>query len=82
VIYSVHTAGCPSSSFMSVLQYEMLDITASQKFHVNMGPVLTAYGPMDVSCHNFHVCLYASYAVLKDLNELRVFFTNWMHKFF
>jgi hypothetical protein len=57
---------------MSVLQYDILDITPSQKFHVNMGPVLTGYGPMDVSCHRICVCFCVSYAVLKDLNELFV----------
>jgi len=41
---------------MSVFQYDMLDVTRSQKFHVNMGPVLTGYEPMDVSCHSFGVC--------------------------
>jgi len=38
---------------MSVFQYNMLDVTPSQKFHVNMGPVLKGYGPMDVSCYSF-----------------------------
>ena len=53
LIYSVYTAGCPFRSFMSVFQYNMLDVTPSQKFHVNMGPILTGYGPMDVSCYSF-----------------------------
>jgi len=37
---------------------------------VNIGPVLTGYGPMNVSCHNFGVCACVSYADFKDLNEL------------
>ena len=41
---------------MSVFQYNMLDVCPSQKFLVNMGPVLTGYGPMDVSYHSFGVC--------------------------
>jgi len=55
VTNTVYTAGCPSSSFMSVVQYDMLAVTPRQKFHVNMGPVLTGCGPMEVSCHNFCV---------------------------
>jgi len=46
---------------------------ASQKFCVNMGAVLTGYGPMDISCHNFGMCVCVSYGVFKDLNELFVF---------
>jgi len=55
---------------MSVVQYDMLAVTPSQKFHVNMGPVLTGCGPMEVSCHNFCVCLCVCFAVFKDLSEL------------
>lgn len=54
---------------MSVLQYDMLDVNPSQKFYVNMGPVLTGYGPMDVSCHTFCVCACVFYIVFKDVNE-------------
>jgi hypothetical protein len=54
---------------MSVLQYDMLDVIPSQKFYVNMGPVLTGYGPMDVSC-TFCVCACVFYIVFKDINEL------------
>jgi hypothetical protein len=42
----------------------MLDVTPSQKFHVNMGPVLTGYGPMDVSCYSFGVCVCVSLMLL------------------
>ena len=73
IVYTVYTAGCPSSSFMSVVQYDMLAVTPSQKFHVNMGPVLTGCGPMEVSCHNFCVCLCVCFAVFKDLSELFAF---------
>jgi hypothetical protein len=69
IIYTVYTVGCQSSSFMSVLQCDMLDVTLSQKYHVNMGPVLTGYGPM-VSYHNFGVCTCVSHGACKDLNEL------------
>jgi len=30
---------------------------ASQEFCVNMGAVLTGYGLMDISCHNWCVCV-------------------------
>jgi hypothetical protein len=55
---------------MSELQYDMLDVTPSLKYHVYMGPVLTGCGTVDVSCHNFGVCACVSYTVFKDLNEL------------
>ena len=57
---------------MSVFQYNMLDVTPSQKFHVNMGPVLTGYGPMDVSCYSFGVCACVSYVVFKVLKNCLV----------
>jgi hypothetical protein len=41
----------------SVFQYNMLDVTPSQKFCVNMDPVLTGYVPVDVFCHNLGVCV-------------------------
>jgi len=58
---------------MSVCQYNMLDVTPSQKFCVNMDAVLTGYGPMDISCHSFGVCACVSCGVFKDLNELFAF---------
>ena len=57
VIYTVYSAGCPCRSFVLVFQFNMLDVTPSQKFCVNMGPVLTGYGPMEISCHSFGVCV-------------------------
>jgi hypothetical protein len=51
---------------MLVFQYNMIDVSPSQKFHVNMGPVLTGYGPVDFSCHSFGVCACVSYTVFKD----------------
>jgi hypothetical protein len=54
-IYNIYTAGCPFRSFMSVFQYNMFDVTPSQKSRVKIGPVLTGYGPMDISCCSFGV---------------------------
>ena len=66
---------------MSVFQYNMLDVNPSQEFCVNMGPVLTGYGPMDVSCHSFGVCAHFSCAIFKVLNELFGFKNTSCHSF-
>jgi len=54
---------------MSVFQYDMLDVIPSPKFHVNMDPVRTGYGPMDVSCHSFGVCVCVC-VMLYSKNEM------------